>query len=132
MRNIDIDGKRLGHLRFANDTLMTDNLKEARGMMTELKLWFPQKSISNEQNKSDVLSQNKIFGSQNPCGEKQSEIKYRISLGWAAFGRVTNNLQGCLPIMLKEPREKMESAILKITRKDKISNTEIRNRRIEK
>lgn len=179
-KGINIDGEYLSHLRFADDIVITtDSFSEAQQMLTEIKLaseniglninfektkfmtnLVPNNTMESNGNKVEQVHKYKYLGHEIRIGKDNQtcEIRRRISLGWAAFGKMRDTFKGDLPICLKKKvyeqcimpvimygaetltltkksaiklkvaQRAMERAMLGITKKDRIPNTIIRQR----
>ncbi|MCH9657352.1 reverse transcriptase family protein [archaeon] len=178
---ININGKSLNHLKFADDiVIITHELKENEQMMNELQEASKSVGLKINLSKTKILINNHVpdttvklnninieilenftyLGQTISLKDKTQtqEIRKRIRLGWAAFGKLSyilkSNLPQCLktkvfnqcilPIMtygaetwnlskemerkIRAAQHNMERSMLNITWKDRLRNEEIRKR----
>lgn len=120
---INIDGEKIGHLRFADDiVLISEDIKEAQNMLNTLNRESEKIGLKINTGKTQfmtnlVLSQNitlndnhlqqvstyKYLGHE-VCISRDNqtlEIQRRLGLTWAAFGNLRNILKSDLPNCLK-------------------------------
>lgn len=131
---ININGEKLSHLRFADDLiLITDDLKEAQEMLSELNLASREVGLKINTGKTKfmtnlVASENitvnntnieqvysyKYLGHEIRLGRDNQtcEIGRRIGLTWAAFGRLSYILRSDIPMCLK--RKVFDQCILPV------------------
>lgn len=179
-KGISINGTKLHHLRFADDiVLISDCLHETREMIRELseaadrvglkmnftKTKFMTNLVASENfiidnNLVDQVHSYKYLGHEITIGRdnQTQEITKRISLGWAAFGKLQHIMKGKISLNLKreafvkcimpvltygaetltltkvsasklqKTQRAMERAMLGVSLRDKIPNVEIRSK----
>lgn len=122
-KGITIDGEKLNHLRFADDiVLITNNYKEAGDMLRELQQATQKVGLKINYSKTKMMT-NLVFSEpmklenmEVEAVEKYTslghevrisrdnqtcELSRRISLGWAAYGKLRDIFGADIPISLK-------------------------------
>lgn len=122
-KGINIDGERLNHLRFADDiVLISNNLQDLQIMISDLNNHSKNVGLTMNKSKTKTMSNTQInphiqlegevvenIDSYIYLGQKittkkdnfSDEITRRISLSWAAFGKLKETLTSDIPISLK-------------------------------
>lgn len=122
-KGINIDGKRLTNLRFADDIVLTaDNLGDTRAMLQELQQVCAEvglhinisktKFMTNLVPSGNILVDDKVIEMVDKYtylgheirisrDNQTCELSRRTNLAWAAFGKLRDVLKGDLPICLK-------------------------------
>lgn len=179
-KGINVDGEYLSNLRFADDiVIISDDLGEIGDMLRELHAAAKRVGLSINFNKTKLMtnlvpSKNiEINGTNIETAEKYvylgheisigrdnqtNELQRRISLGWAAFGKLRNVLKSDMPISLKRKtfntcilpvitygaetltltkatitklqvaQRKMERAMIGVSLRDRVRNEDLRRR----
>ena len=179
-KGINIDGERLSHLCFADDVvLIADNFADIKDMVQELQQATSQIGLHINYSKTKMMT-NMVLSEQVEAEGKQiqlvdkyiylghevklsrdnqtTELSRRISLGWAAYGKLRDIFktdisitlkrkafnQCVLPVLtygaetltltkasrmkLRRTQRKMERSMLGVSLRDRIRNDEIRRR----
>lgn len=133
-KGINIDGQHLTNLRFADDIiLLSDNLKDIRQMLLELeevcseiglKINFSKTKYMTNLVPSEILTvggqEVELVNSYVYLGHEiritrdnqTCELKRRITLSWAAYGRLSHVFRAKIPISLK--RKVFDQCILPV------------------
>ena len=123
-KGINVDGKNLHHLKFADDIIIiSKNLEDAESMLQDLNKESKSFGLSINKNKTKTMGnnlitarniklegedieyvENYIYLGQNvnlTDKDMSKEINRRIQLGWMAFGKLGHILRSELPMCLK-------------------------------
>lgn len=179
-KGIVIDGERLNHLRFADDiVIVSDSLGEIKDMLQELNdalheigltinfdktkimtNMVPSEHIQIHNNRIELVHKYVYLGHEIKISRDNQtcELARRITLGWAAYGKMRDIFRANIPIHLKRKafnqcilpvltygaetltltkataeklrvtQRRMERSMIGLTLRDRVRNEEIRRR----